>query len=103
MNKNLKIINQGFETELVKFFDKKENDSNYMLLYNRFGWDILLINKFYIEILNQLKISKIIESYNEHQILINFVSVYPSNEDIKTYFKILDYRREVELFLVRSY
>ena len=59
-----------------------------------------MINKIPVEISNYLTISKVIESYTESHILFNFVSISPSNEDIKTYFEILLNKKEV-LFILK--
>ena len=93
IDNNLKIINNDYNKDVVKSVNKKDHDSNYKLLYKRYGWDILTKNKFILDILNFPNL-KVIESYKEHQILINFISILPNKEEIKTYLEILKYRGE---------
>ena len=100
IDKNLIIFNNGYDSEIIKFYNKKDVETNYKILYKKFGWDIFMINKIPVEISNYLTISKVIESYTESHILFNFVSISPSNEDIKTYFEILLNKKEV-LFILK--
>jgi hypothetical protein len=98
IDNNLKIMNKEYDKDLIKIYDRNEQFSDYKSLYIKYGWDIFLINKFIINIINPPKLTTIVDKFSRNNPLISFISVPPSKEDVDTYLKILDYRKEVSRY-----
>ncbi len=101
IDNSLKIMNKAYDKDLIKIYDKNEQFSDYKSLYIKYGWDIFLINKFIMNIINPPKLTTIVDKFSRNNPLISFISVPPMKEDIETYLKILDYRKEVKRYKIR--
>ena len=94
LDKNLHILNGDYDLKKIKIYDQNEIYTDYKALFKKYNWEIFLIRELNTKIRVHPK-PDFINSNTENKLLINFIPVIASNNDVKAYFDVLNYRKDV--------